>query len=41
MLRDIPAADVVLGQLPVPPAGFEIVRVDVVVRLRRKGFGPK
>ena len=41
MLRDIPAADVVLGQLPMPPAGFEIVRVDVVVRLRRKGFGPK
>jgi Fur family transcriptional regulator, iron response regulator len=36
-LLDIPAAEVVLGDLPVPPDGFEIARVDVVVRLRRKG----
>ena len=40
-LLDIPAADVVLGELPVAPDGFEIVRVDVVVRLRRKGRGAK
>ena len=33
---DIPPADVAVGEVPVPPAGFEIVRVDVVVRLRRK-----
>src|SRR5271169_1856888 len=36
-LLDIPAADVVVGELPVPPDGYEIARVDVVVRLRRKG----
>jgi Fur family iron response transcriptional regulator len=35
-LVDIPASDVVVGRLPVPPEGYEIVRVDVVVRLRRK-----
>jgi Fur family iron response transcriptional regulator len=35
-LLDIPAADVVVGDLPVPPDGYEIARVDVVVRLRRK-----
>lgn len=35
-LLDIPASDVVVGRLPVPPEGYEIVRVDVVVRLRRK-----
>jgi hypothetical protein len=32
---DIPLTDAV-GEIPVPPAGYEIVRVDVVVRLRRK-----
>jgi Fur family iron response transcriptional regulator len=35
-LLDIPASDVVVGRLPVAPDGYEIVRVDVVVRLRRK-----
>ena len=31
--RDIAPTDVALGEVPVPPAGYEIVRVDVVVRL--------
>jgi Fur family iron response transcriptional regulator len=35
-LMDIPLTDVAVGEIPVPPAGYEIVRVDVVVRLRRK-----
>jgi Fur family iron response transcriptional regulator len=35
-LLDIPAADVVVGRAPVAPAGYEIARIDVVVRLRRK-----
>ncbi|MGH6727228.1 MAG: iron response transcriptional regulator IrrA [Pseudolabrys sp.] len=35
-LVDIPGTDVVVGKTPVPPEGFEIARVDVVVRLRRK-----
>ena len=33
---DIPPTDVAVGKVPVPPAGYEIDRVDVVVRLRRK-----
>jgi Fur family iron response transcriptional regulator len=33
---DIPAADVLLGKAPAPPEGYEIARIDVVVRLRRK-----
>ncbi|PTW63250.1 Fur family iron response transcriptional regulator [Breoghania corrubedonensis] len=32
---DIPGANVTVDDLPPPPAGMEIVRVDVVVRLRR------
>lgn len=36
-LIDIPPGHVGLGQVPEPPAGFEITRVDVVVRLRRIG----
>lgn len=32
---DIPAK-VAVGELPAPPEGMEVVRVDVVVRLRRK-----
>ena len=36
-LLDIPHADVIVGKTPVPPEGYEIARVDVVVRLRRKG----
>ena len=34
---DIPDAEVTVGKTPRPPAGFEIVSVNVVVRLRRKG----
>jgi Fur family iron response transcriptional regulator len=40
-LMDIPPADVAVGELPAPPAGYEIVRVDVVVRLRRKEPAPR
>jgi Fur family iron response transcriptional regulator len=35
-LLDIPDSEVVLGRPPVPPEGYEIARIDVVVRLRRK-----
>jgi Fur family iron response transcriptional regulator len=35
-MMDIPADAVGFGELPEPPEGMEIVRVDVVVRLRRK-----
>ncbi len=35
-LLDIPDADMVVGKLPAAPAGYEISRIDVVVRLRRK-----
>lgn len=35
-LVDIPDAEVVVGKTPLPPAGYEIARVDVVVRLRKK-----
>jgi Fur family iron response transcriptional regulator len=35
-LVDIPDADVVVGKTPVPPDGYEIARVDVVVRVRKK-----
>jgi Fur family iron response transcriptional regulator len=34
---DIPNADVTFGKPPSAPEGYEIARVDVVVRLRRKG----
>ncbi|MBH0239465.1 transcriptional repressor [Methylobrevis sp. L22] len=33
---DIPSTSVGIGRLPEPPEGMEIVRVDVVVRLRPK-----
>jgi Fur family iron response transcriptional regulator len=36
-LFDIPGAVVVVDKMPAAPAGFEIARIDVVVRLRRKG----
>ena len=36
-MLDIPATAVAFQSLPEPPDGMEIVRVDVVVRLRRKG----
>jgi Fur family transcriptional regulator, iron response regulator len=35
-LIDIPAAASIIGTLPEVPEGYEISRVDVVVRLRRK-----
>src|SRR5215472_14485233 len=35
-LVDIPDADSIVGQLPQVPEGYEISRVDVVVRLRPK-----
>ena len=35
-LLDIPDSDVVVGKTPIPPDGYEIARIDVVVRLRRK-----
>ena len=33
---DIPDSDVMVGNTPTPPEGYEIARVDVVVRLRKK-----
>jgi Fur family iron response transcriptional regulator len=36
-LVDIPSADVVVGNTPAAPDGYEIARIDIVVRLRRKG----
>lgn len=35
---DIPGHEVMIGKTPAPPEGFEIARVDVVVRLRRKSL---
>lgn len=36
MLQDIPGSAVSVGQLPGAPAGTEISRVDVIIRVRRK-----
>jgi Fur family transcriptional regulator, iron response regulator len=35
-LMDIPQTDVAVGKIPSPPEGYEITRIDVVVRLRRQ-----
>ena len=35
-LVDIPQSEVVVGRTPIPPEGYEVVRIDVVVRLRCK-----
>lgn len=35
-LLDIPSDEVVVGTALTPPEGYEIARIDVVVRLRRK-----
>jgi len=35
-MMDIPGPAITVGDLPTPPEGMEIARVDVVVRLRRK-----
>lgn len=32
-LVDIPGTDLAIGQIPAAPAGYEVLRVDVVVRL--------
>jgi Fur family iron response transcriptional regulator len=34
-LVDIPGAEAIVGKMPAAPDGFEIARVDVVVRLKR------
>src|SRR5262249_19113419 len=39
MLVDIPGAAVRVGELPCAPAGTEISRVDVIIRVRRQGDG--
>ena len=36
-LQDIPGELVMVGKLPTPPAGAEIRRVDVIIRIRRDG----
>jgi Fur family iron response transcriptional regulator len=36
-LVDIPSTDVIVGNTPDAPEGYEVARVDIVVRLRRKG----
>jgi Fur family transcriptional regulator, iron response regulator len=36
-LVDIPGADEIISKMPPAPSGYEIARVDVVVRLRKKG----
>ena len=36
-LVDIPSASVSIGDLPQVLDGYEVARVDVVVRLKRKG----
>jgi Fur family iron response transcriptional regulator len=35
-LLDIPGAEVVVGKTPTAPEGYEVARVDIVVRLRKK-----
>jgi len=37
MLQDIPGSAVMVSQLPGAPAGTEISRVDVIIRVRRQG----
>jgi Fur family iron response transcriptional regulator len=36
-LVDIPGAEEIVSKMPAAPAGYEIARIDVVVRLRKKG----
>lgn len=36
-LTDAPAEELEIARLPGVPAGYELARVDVVIRLRRKG----
>ena len=37
VLQDIPGAGVIVSGLPLPPAGTEIRRVEVIVRVRHDG----
>ncbi|MGE0260000.1 MAG: iron response transcriptional regulator IrrA [Alphaproteobacteria bacterium] len=39
-LQDIPGELVMVGQLPQPPDGTEIRRVDVIIRIRRDSASP-
>jgi Fur family transcriptional regulator, iron response regulator len=36
-LIDIPHSEVMVDRTPIPPEAYEVTRIDVVVRLRRKG----
>ena len=36
-LVDIPGAEEIVSNIPAAPPGYEIARIDVVVRLRKKG----
>jgi hypothetical protein len=36
-LQDIPAQQLSVSGLPLPPAGIEIRRVDIIVRIRPGG----
>src|SRR5580704_2708466 len=40
MLQDIPGTAVMVGRLPRAPAGTEISRVDVIIRVRRQDRAP-
>jgi Fur family iron response transcriptional regulator len=33
---DIPGAEVIVGKTPTAPEGYEVARVEIIVRLRRK-----
>ncbi len=36
-LVDIPGNDVIVDKMPIAPSGYEVARIDVVVRLRKSG----
>ncbi|PQO23212.1 transcriptional repressor [Rhodobacteraceae bacterium WD3A24] len=38
-LEDAPSDELEIARLPAPPAGADVARVDVVIRLRRGGAG--
>jgi Fur family transcriptional regulator, iron response regulator len=40
-LQDIPGELVRVGKLPLPPAGAQIQRVDVIIRIRQDARAPK
>ena len=41
LLQDIPGELVMVGQLPLPPEGAEISRIDVIVRIRQQEPRPE